>query len=127
MNLLLDTDRLTDALRGEPSVIALLEGASAVRVPFIALAELRAGFLLGRRRRENEAALNRFLALPGVDPVFADQDTIEVYARLFAYLRKAGTPIPTNDLWIASLAVQHRWPLLTRDAHFRKLPQIVQA
>jgi tRNA(fMet)-specific endonuclease VapC len=127
VKLLLDTNRLTDALRGEPSVIALLERASTVGVPFVALAELRAGLLLARRRRENEAALNRFLALPGVEPVFADQETIDVYARLFTHLRKAGTPLPTNDLWIASLAVQHRLPLLTRDAHFRKLPQIVQA
>ena len=127
MNVLLDTNRLTDALRGEPEVTAALERASLIRIPFIALAEMRAGFLRGRRRRENEAVLSRFLALPGVDTLFADHETTEVYARLFVYLRNAGTPIPSNDLWIASVAVQHRLRLLTRDAHFRKLPQVVQA
>jgi tRNA(fMet)-specific endonuclease VapC len=127
VNVLLDTNRLTDALRGGPDVTAALERASLIRIPFIALAEMRAGFLLGRRRRENEAVLTRFLALPGVDTVFADHETTEVYARLFVYLRNAGTPIPTNDLWIASVAVQHHLRLLTRDAHFRKLTQVVQA
>jgi tRNA(fMet)-specific endonuclease VapC len=127
VNVLLDTNRLTDALRGEPDVRAALERADVVRVPFVALAEIRAGFLSGQRRRENEAALNRFLALPGVDTLFADHETTEVYARLFAHLRAAGTPIPTNDLWIASLAVQHRLTLLTRDAHFQKLPQVIRA
>ncbi len=127
MNVLLDTNRLTDVLRGEPAAAAAIERASRILIPFIALAEMRAGFHLGRHRRENEAALGNFLALPGVDTVFADNETTEVYARLFAYLRNAGTPIPTNDLWIASIAAQHRLLLLTRDEHFRKLPQIIQA
>jgi tRNA(fMet)-specific endonuclease VapC len=127
VNVLLDTNRLTDALRGEPELKTTLERANVVMIPFIALAEIRAGFLLGRRRRENEAALSRFLALPGVDIAFADHETTEVYSRLFAYLRNAGTPIPTNDLWIASIAAQHHLLLLTRDAHFQKLHQIVKA
>jgi tRNA(fMet)-specific endonuclease VapC len=127
VNLLLDTNRLTDALRGDPGVVLTLENAVLIRIPFIALAEMRAGFLCGQRPRDNEAALNKFLSLPGVDVLFADRGTVEIYARLFAYLRAAGTPVPTNDIWIASLAVQHRLALLTRDAHFQKLPQVVQA
>jgi tRNA(fMet)-specific endonuclease VapC len=124
VNVLLDTNRLTDALRGEPGVTTTLERANIIVIPFITLAEIRAGFLLGTRRRENEAALSKFLALPGVDIVFADHETTEVYTRLFVYLRNAGTPIPTNDLWIASIAAQHHLLLLTRDTHFQKLPQI---
>jgi tRNA(fMet)-specific endonuclease VapC len=127
VNIVLDTNRLTDVLRGESDVTAVVERASIIVIPFIALAEIRAGLLLGRGRRENEPALSRFLALPGVDVVFADHETTEVYARLFVYLRNAGTPIPTNDLWIASIAAQHHLLLLTRDAHFQKLPQILKA
>ncbi len=127
MNILLDTNRLTDVLRGDSDTIDILERANAILLPFIALAELKAGFVLGKRRRENEIAVSRFLAKPGVNTLFADEETVEVYVRLFAHLRKAGTPIPTNDLWIASLAVQHHLLLLTRDAHFEKLPQIARA
>ncbi len=59
--------------------------------------------------------------------LFPTRETSEYYARLFAQLRKAGTPIPTNDLWIASLAVQHELTLLSRDDHFDKLPQLLRA
>ena len=41
-------------------------------------------------------------------------------------LRPAHAPVPTNDLWIASLAVQHHLLLLTRDEHFQKLPQVAR-
>ena len=45
---------------------------------------------------------------------------------LFVQLRQQATPIPTNDLWIAALVIQHDLVLLTRDAHFKHLPQLAQ-
>ncbi len=126
MRILLDTNRLTDALRQERSVAACVEEAAEVWIPFVALAEIKAGFLGGdpRRRAHNEALLLRFLRLESVDILYADRETTEVYARLYLQLRQAGTPIPTNDLWIASLAIQRQLALLTRDAHFAKVPQV---
>ena len=126
MNVLLDTNRLTDAFRGEATIVKILEQAADVWIPFVALAEIKAGFLAGGRPTENEGLLNAFLRLPGVDVLFADRETTDVYARLFLQLRRAGTPIPTNDLWIASLAVQHQLILLSRDEHFDKLPQVAK-
>ena len=86
--------------------------------------ELRAGFSGGTRTRENEASLVRFLDSRRVDLILADEDTTHHYARLFHQLRRQGTPIPTNDLWIAALVVQHDLHLFARDAHFDHLPQI---
>jgi len=126
MRALLDTNRLTDALRGEPSTTKMLEYAAEAWLPFVALAEIRAGFLCGKRPHENEALLHAFLSLPGVGILYADRETTDVYARLFAQLRRQGQPIPTNDLWIASLAVQHQLTLVSRDEHFDKLPQILR-
>jgi len=96
------------------------------KLPDIPLAEMKAGFQAGatRRRADNEGLLLRFMGLSAVGVLYADRETIEVYARLFAELRGAGTPIPTNDLWIASLAVQHQLTLATRDAHFAKVRQV---
>jgi len=124
MRVLLDTYRLTDAFRGEAEIVETLEQAAEVWVPFVTLAEIKAGFLGGSRASENEGLLHAFLRLPGVGVLFADSETTDVYARLFLQLRKAGTPIPTNDLWIASLAVQHQLVLLSRDEHFAKVPQV---
>lgn len=55
-----------------------------------------------------------------------DEQTPFFYGDLYAYLRKKGTPIPTNDLWIAALAVQHHLPLFDRDSDFDRLPQVAR-
>jgi tRNA(fMet)-specific endonuclease VapC len=78
----------------------------------------------GARTGENEANLVRFLDSRRVDLMFADEATTHHYAGLFHQLRRQGTPIPTNDLWIAALVVQHELHLFARDAHFDHLPQI---
>jgi len=125
VRVLLDTNCLTDGLRGtDPELARKLEEAVEVHIPFVTLAEIKAGFLVGRRTAENEGLLAAFLRLPGVSVLFTDHQTTDVYARLFQQLRRAGTPIPTNDLWIASLAVQHQLMLLSRDEHFAKFPQV---
>ncbi len=124
MRLLIDTNRLTDALRGEPEAVAVLESADAVEIPFIVAGELKAGFLAGSRTAANELLLAKLLLQPQVTLRFADRETLDVYARLYAYLRRQGTPVPANDLWIAALAVQHQLTLFTRDRHFELMPQV---
>ena len=126
VRILIDTNSLTDVFRGDVALIRTVESASEVWLPFIALAEIKAGFLAGRRSAANEALLLAFLQLSHVGVVYADHETTELYARLFLQLRRAGTPIPTNDLWIASLAVQHQLFLVSRDRHFDKLPQVLK-
>jgi tRNA(fMet)-specific endonuclease VapC len=127
MRLALDTNRYTDLCRGEAVVVTLVERAEEVLVPFIVLAELRAGFAVGARGVENERVLRRFLMKQGVTVLFADEQTVEQYVSVFRQLRRQGTPIPTNDLWIAALVLQHGLVLCARDRHFDHLPQIVQA
>lgn len=127
MKLALDTNRYTDLCRGEAAVTALVERAEQVLLPFIVVAELRAGFAVGTRGAENERVLRRFLMKRGVTVLFADEQTIEHYVAVFRQLRRQGTPIPTDDLWIAALVLQHGLVLCARDRHFDHLAQIVQA
>jgi len=124
VRLAIDTNRYVDFARGVPDAVAMLRRADEVLVPFVVLGELRAGFAGGDRTGENEANLVRFLDSRRVAPVFADEETTHHYARLFQQLRRQGTPIPTNDLWVAALVVQHNAQLYARDAHFDHLPQI---
>jgi tRNA(fMet)-specific endonuclease VapC len=49
------------------------------------------------------------------------RETAERYAEIRHELKAAGTPIPTNDLWIAALARHHRMRLVTQDRHFRAI------
>lgn len=126
MRLALDTNRYTDLCRGHPEVVTVVEYAEAVFLPFVVVAELRAGFALGKRGPENERVLRSFLMKPGVFALFADDQTTHHYAAVFRQLRRQGTPIPTNDLWIAALVLQHGLVLCARDRHFQRLPQITQ-
>jgi tRNA(fMet)-specific endonuclease VapC len=119
-----DTNRYRDFSAGEPDAVELLQTADRVYLPFIVLAELRAGFRHGTKARANENLLSRFLDQPRVERLFPDEQTTFRYAELYAQLRRQGTPIPINDLWIAALVSQHGLTLCTRDQHFRHLPQI---
>jgi len=122
----LDTNRYVDLCRGVGDTVDLLEQAEAVLLPFVVLAELRAGFAHGRRPVDNERTLRRFLLTPGVTVLYPDDQTTHHYAEVFRQLRRQGTPIPTNDMWLAALVLQHNLALHARDRHFDQLPQIVR-
>ena len=77
--------------------------------------------------KKNEEVLDRFLAKPKVRALYPTEETTRRYAEVYAQLRKQGTPIPTNDMWIAALVLEHDLTLYARDAHFDHLPQIKRA
>ena len=126
MRLALDTNRYTDLCRGDAQVVEKIEAADEVGLPFVVLGEVRAGFAVGGQGPRNEATLRCFLLKPGVDVLYADEQTMHHYAGVYRQLRKQGTPIPTNDMWIAALVLQHSLVLYDRDAHFDALPQLTR-
>lgn len=126
MRVAVDTNRYVDLCKGVAETVEVLESADVIVLPFVVLAELRAGFLLGRRQVENERSLHTLLLKDGVDVVYADDQTTHHYASVYRQLRKQGTPIPTNDMWLAALVLQHNLALHARDRHFDHLPQLVR-
>ena len=106
--------------------VARIRGEHSDLFKSSAIAELRAGFSLGKRQAENEKALREFLLRDGVTPLFPDDQTTHHYAAVYRQLTRQGTPIPTNDMWIAALALQYNLALHSRDAHFDHLPQLVR-
>lgn len=126
LRIALDSNRYTDLCRGVPEVVEVIENALEIYVPLIVLAEQRAGFAHGGARAKNERTLTKFLDNPGVFVLLPDEQTTFFYADLYAYLRKKGKPIPTNDLWIAALVIQHNLTLFDRDSDFDALPQLAR-
>ena len=116
---IIDTNVYSGFLRGEPGSVKALRSAHEIHLPLIVLAELLAGFAAGARAPRNRHQLAQFMASPRVHLMKPDEKTAQLYADVFGDLRRRGTPIPTNDLWIAALARQHRLPLLSFDVHFR--------
>ena len=123
--LLIDTSAYSAFMRGNSAAIDAIREADEIYVSATVLGEMLAGFVSGSRRTKNEAELARFFDSPRVNLVDVDEETARRYAVIFSTLRAAGTPIPTNDLWIAASAMQHGLRLLTADAHFERVPQIL--
>jgi tRNA(fMet)-specific endonuclease VapC len=124
MKLALDTNRYTDLANGVQEVVNTLQAAEMIVMPLITIAELRGGFLMGKKGQANEQFLAAFLARPDVMSAYPDEETTRHYAMVYQQLRRQGTPIPSNDMWIAALALQHGFMLYARDAHFDHLPQV---
>lgn len=122
----LDTNRLTDLFQGDAELADRLGECDEVWLPLVVLAEIKAGFYGGSQQHRNEKLLQSFLAQPTVGVLLPERETAEHYARLFVQLKRAGTPIPDNDLWIAALALQHDLKLITHDHHFERVPQLLR-
>ena len=125
VNIALDTNAYSDFMRGVATRVEVVRAARSISIPLIVLGELRAGFAAGNQESTNAANLQRFLNSSRVCVLLPDELTTHHYAQLYLQLRDKGAFIPTNDLWIASLAVQHSLVLCTCDHHFQRLPQVV--
>ena len=88
------------------------------------IGELWAGFLLGSRLDRNVAELDEFLDHPVVEVLPVDADVAQIYGEIIVDLRRAGRPLPTNDIWIAAIAVRAGGTVLTFDEHFREIGRV---
>jgi tRNA(fMet)-specific endonuclease VapC len=120
--LVLDTNAYSAFFRGDAGTTRVLRSAQEIHVPLFVLGELLAGFAAGTRAAKNREDLARFTASPRVHLLLPDAKTADHYADIYATLRRQGTPIPTNDLWIAAIARQRRMPLFSFDEHFGAVP-----
>ena len=124
-NLLIDTNIYTYALNGNADVIKVLQRAPKISICSISIGELLSGFKAGSEENTNREELNEFLDSPRVQLHTIDEDTAEFYAEVLNGLKKKGKPIPTNDIWIASIALQHGLKLYTNDQHFKYVPGLI--
>ncbi len=122
--LCLDTSAYSHFKRGDPRVVEILDRASWLGLPSVVLGELRTGFALGALAEENERELQRFIAHPVVTILDVDDPASRIYAEIVVALRAAGTPLPTNDLWIAAVAAREGASVLTFDRHFESIGRV---
>jgi tRNA(fMet)-specific endonuclease VapC len=120
--ILLDTNAYVRFLRGDEKVMAYLAQADSVYMSVFVLGELYAGFKAGGREKNNKQLLERFLLKPTVTVLDATMETADFFALIMASLRKSGTPIPINDVWIAAHALETGSVLVTHDGHFALIP-----
>lgn len=120
----LDTSAYSHLRRGDARVAELIDGADWIGISTIAVGELLRGFFAGSHRSRNESELVDFLADPTVETPPVDRDVAHIYAELMAALESEGTPLPSNDVWIAAGSIRAGAPLLTFDRHFREIGRV---
>ncbi|MCZ6562806.1 MAG: type II toxin-antitoxin system VapC family toxin [Deltaproteobacteria bacterium] len=123
--LLLDTSAYAAFMRGHPEVKLALQEADEICLNPVTLGELIAGFMRGKQRRKNEGELKTFLTSARTTVLDVNEETADRYAVILNSLWKVGTPIPTNDIWIAASAMQYGLHILTTDAHYQEVTQVI--
>ena len=124
MKLVLDTSAYSLLASRHPGAMAALRDARQILLPAICLGELHAGFRKGARHAANVRFLREFVAAYEVGIIEIDSHAAELYGAIHDELRRAGTPIPTNDLWIAAACRSVEGTLLTSDRHFSAVPNL---
>jgi predicted nucleic acid-binding protein len=119
--LVFDTSAYSHFRAGHAEVLDTLARAERVLVPVTVLGELHAAFELGTRPRENRRLLDDFLDEVFVDTLDATSSTALHYGRLFAALKRAGTPLPVNDIWIAAATIDCGGTLISFDSDFARI------
>jgi tRNA(fMet)-specific endonuclease VapC len=125
MRILLDTSAYSAFMRGHDEIRAVVRTNEDIFLNSVVVGELMAGFIKGGRRKKNEEELRRFLMSPRVSLVDVGEETAERYAVILNSLWQAGTPIPTNDIWIAASAMEYGLRVITTDEHYDKISQIM--
>ena len=119
---LLDTNAYVRFLRGDERVLDYLAQAETVFMSVFVLGELLAGFRAGGKEKDNRRILERFLLKSSVTVLDGTIDTADLFGLVMASLKKSGTPIPVNDVWIAAHALETGSVLVTFDEHFTAVP-----
>lgn len=124
MRLCLDTSAYSHFKRGDAQVVDLIDRADWLGIPVVVLGELVVGFRQGSRSDKNQLELDRFLDHPAVQVLPVEEDMVGFYADIVLDLKQAGTPLPANDIWIATVAARHGATVLTYDHHFRSIARV---
>lgn len=125
MKLILDTSGYVGFKTGNSEIVEFLTRASIILISPIVLGELMFGFINGDRFKQNMEELDMFINHEAVEDIPIGKITADRYSRIAAQLKRQGTPIPTNDIWIAAQAVEHGAELVTMDRHFEKISGLV--
>ncbi|HTS18456.1 MAG TPA: type II toxin-antitoxin system VapC family toxin [Verrucomicrobiae bacterium] len=120
--MILDTNAVSALFVGDNNLARVLSGSPRHQLPVIVLGEYRYGLKRSRHPKALESLLDQLERESDVLPI--DADTAAVYADVRDQLRRRGTPLPENDVWIAALALQYDQPIISQDQHFDLVPRL---
>ena len=125
MKLSIDTNAYSALKNGNLELMHMLENADELLVSATVLGELYSGFQIGSLTEKNLTELQIFLSKPGVSTIAVTNEIAFRYGYIVKILRNQGTPIPTNDIWIAASTMETGSILLSNDTHFSNVPGLM--
>ena len=121
----IDTNVLIECFQCNRNISEKISEFDRILVPPAVLAEFKSGINVENRRgKKVQGQLDEFLDDPAVEIVPCTDETAEYYARIYRILKENGTPLPTNDIWNASAALEHGATVLSGDGHFSRVPML---
>ncbi len=120
--MILDTNAVSALSLDDAKLVAVLGSTLRHHLPAIVIGEYEFGLAGSKRNKELKSWFELLIAESIVLGV--DRETAAYYGDICATLKQNGTPIPSNDLWIAALAAQHGLPIVSRDQHFDVVPRV---
>jgi len=123
--ILIDTNAYTAFKRGEKNIIEIVQQAENIGMSPIVLGELLSGFEYGNKTKKNRDELLAFLQSSRIRLFQISSDTANFYSQIYASLRSKGTPIPSNDMWIAAQALEFGCVLCSNDKHFKEIEGLI--
>lgn len=125
MRIMLDTSAYVAFKRNNSDAVEVITQAEQILFSPVVFGELMFGFRNGTRFKDNTADLNQFIAHESVFFTETGAITADRYSRVASQLKQKGTPIPSNDIWIAAQTMEHGVELITFDQHFNKIDGLV--
>jgi tRNA(fMet)-specific endonuclease VapC len=123
--ILIDTNAYVSFKRNEPSILEIIQYAERIVISPIVIGELLAGFDGGNKAQQNKLELQKFLESSRITVCPVTLDTSHFFSQIYCALKNKGKPIPTNDMWIASQALEHGCVVCTHDKHFSFIEGLV--
>lgn len=120
-SVVIDTNAYAAFKKGDPDALKIIQDVTEILINPIVIGELVGGFMLGNREQRNRAELTQFLNVTKVNQADISTQTSEYFGSIFKSLRTKGTPIPTNDIWIAATAMQFGFAVFSYDKHFQNV------
>lgn len=116
--ILFDTNAYASFKRNDAAIIEIIQHAALIGISPIVIGELIAGFDGGNKTKQNKIELQKFLESSRIIVYPITLDTSHFFSQVYCTLKSKGKPIPTNDMWIASQALEHGCVICTHDKHF---------
>lgn len=123
---LIDTNLYVAFKRNNKTALEIIRSLDFIGIDITVLAELYSGFKMGSKEKLNISELEIFLNNDRTNIINHDINTSKFYAQIIKTLKEKGSPIPTNDVWIAASAMQHGLPLYTFDKHFNAIDGLLK-